>query len=133
VPTNASRLPDNSRRSRGGFPLTSLALMVTVLACLLVSADMDRWHKQYAWLVQQGRWSAIALFAAAGLFGGIVGLSHAMLARLGWRMWLIAPFSGALAGESGVLVLMAAGDVWKTILAISILFLTVILLRLSTD
>jgi hypothetical protein len=121
------------QRPKAGFPLASLALLVTVLACLLASADVDRWHKQYAWFAENGYWKLVAVFGAAGLFGGIVGLIYMFGGSAGWRTRRLAPFAGILAGATGLLILLAPGAMWRTILSVSILLTAVVLLRLDAD
>jgi hypothetical protein len=120
-------------KPKAGFPLASLALLVTVLACLLASADVDRWHKQYAWFAENGYWKLVAVFGAAGVFGGIVGLIYMFGSSAGWRTRKIAPFTGVLAGGTGLLILLAPGAMWRTILSVSILLTAVVLLRLDAD
>ena len=121
------------QRPKAGFPLASLALLVTVLACLLASADIDRWHKQYAWFAENGPWRLVAIFGAAGVFGGFVGFVYMFGGHVGWRARKTAPLTGILAGATGVLILLAPGAMWRTILAVSILLTTVVLLRLDAD
>jgi hypothetical protein len=118
-------------KSRTGFPLASLALLVTVFACLLASADIKQFQKQYTWFVENGIWKLVAIFGAAGLFGGIIGLIYMFVG--GWRDRKLAPFTGFLAGLTGVLILLAPGAIWRTILSISVLLTAVVLLRLDAD
>jgi hypothetical protein len=131
--TRARQSPEPDDRTNPGFPLASIALLVTALACLLVCADVARFRAQYAILSASGVWQPITLFGVAGIFGGIVGLVY--MFRRSWdrRTWATAPTMGILAGEAGALVLLAPGALWRTILAISILLMTVILIRLDTD
>ena len=121
------------QRPRAGFPLASLALLVTVLACLLASADVDQWRKQYAWFVENGLWKLVAIFGAAGVFGGIVGVIYMFSGSAGWRTRRLAPFTGVLAGAMGLLILLAPGEMWRTILSVSILLTAAVLLRLDVD
>ena len=121
------------QRPRAGFPLASLALLVTVLACVLASADVDRWHKQWRWFSENGVWRLVAIFGAAGVFGGFVGFVYMLGGSAGWRGRKTAPLAGLLAGAAGVLILLAPGAIWRTILAVTILLTTVVLIRLDTD
>ena len=70
-----------SAEAKGRFSAGLASALVTVLACLLASADVDRWHKQYAWFAENGYWKLVAVFAAAGIFGGIVGLIYMFAGR----------------------------------------------------
>lgn len=116
-----------------GFPLASLALLMTAFACLLACVDIDRWHKQYDALSAAGPWRLALVFGGAGVFGGIIGLFFALLRRSSWRTTLLAPFVGIVAGEIGISILLAPGAVWRTILAVLVLLVSVILLRLDAD
>src|SRR5215216_3274869 len=89
-------------RSAAGFPIAALALLITTCACLLASADMKRWHEQYRALSADGSWSLVILVGAAGLIGGFVGLISLFFARTSWRIRLLAPLAGILAGETGL-------------------------------
>lgn len=120
-------------RPQTGFPLASLALLVTVFACVLASADIDRLSKQLVWFDEHGNWRLIALVGAASVFGGLIGFIYMFGGIAGWRGRKMAPLAGLLAGAAGVLILLAPGAVWRTILAVSVLLTTVILIRIDTD
>jgi len=120
-------------RLRAGFPLASLALLVTVLACLLASADIELWRQQQASLVAEGHWRLVVLFVAAGAFGGLVGVVYSFVGATGWRARLMAPLSGIVAGSAGLLILLAPGPLWKTVVAVSILLVAAVLFRLDAD
>jgi hypothetical protein len=123
----------NHERTRGSFPLASLGLLMTVFAAALACTDLDRWEQQYVWLSQNWPWRLVALFGGIGLFGGLIGLAHVFFSSATGRARWIAPFAGVLAGQLGVLILVAPGPMWRTLFAISVLLGTTILLRLGTD
>lgn len=121
------------RHASSGFPLASLALLMTAFACLLACVDIDRWHKQYDAMYAADPWRLVLVFGGAGIFGGIIGLFFALLRRSSWKTAFFAPFVGIVAGEIGVSILLAPGAVWRTIIAVTVLLVTVILLRLDAD
>ena len=71
--------------------------------------------------------------AAAGLIGGFVGLISLIFSRTSWRVRLLAPPAGILAGETGLFILMAPGPVWRTIFVVGILLGAAIVFRLDAD
>jgi hypothetical protein len=130
----------------GGFSLASLALLITVVATMLASADVELWKKQYVWLSDQrplmplawmwifiGVQPALLLFGGAVLFGGLIGLVHWFLDGFRRRTLLVAPLSGALAGCIGMLILVAPGPFWRSLSAIVVLLMTANLLRLGAE
>lgn len=119
-------------KTRGGFPLASLALLITVFACLFASADINQMRKQYEWFAENGIWKLVAVFGMAGIFGSFIGLTY-MVVGGGWRDRKLAPVTGFLAGVTGLFLLLAPGAMWRTILSISVLLTTVVLLRLDAD
>ncbi len=96
------------------------------------SADIKQWQKQYAWFAENGIWKLVAAFGVAGLFGGTIGLIYMFVGGT-WRDRKLAPLTGFLAGVIGVLILLAPGAIWRTILSISVLLTAVVLLRLDAD
>jgi hypothetical protein len=68
-----------------------------------------------------------------GLFGGLIGLAHVFFSPAAGRARWIAPFAGILAGQLGVLILVAPGPMWRTLFAITVLLGTTILLRLGAE
>ena len=122
-----------AQRSQGGFPIASLGLLITVFACLLVCADTARWHEQYRLLTASGPWWLAILVATAAIVGGIIGFVRAIVSRSGWRMRVMAPIAGILAGEVALFVLLAPGPVWRTIFAIAVLIGASVLFRLDAD
>jgi hypothetical protein len=118
---------------KSSFPFAALALLVTAFASLLVCADGDRWQQQYGWLSQQWPWRMLAVFGGAALFGGFIGLGYMLFSRASWRVRLMAPVAGILAGEIGILLLVAPGPIWRTIFAVSILVGTAVLFRLGAE
>jgi hypothetical protein len=127
-------VPKSEQHSRrGSFPLASLALLVTVFAAALACTDLGRWNRQYAWLSEHWPWRLVALLGGVGLFGGLIGIAHLFLAGVKGRARWIAPIAGVLAGEVGVLILVAPGPIWRTLFAISVMLGTTILLRLGAE
>jgi hypothetical protein len=122
-----------SQRLQSGFPISALGLLVTVFACLLVCADFPRWHEQYRALTANGSWWLVALVAVAGVVGAVIGLVRAIVSRSGWRMRLLAPVGGMLAGEAALFILIAPGPVWRTIFAITVLLGAAVLFRIDAD
>jgi hypothetical protein len=118
---------------KSSFPFAALALLITVFAALLVCADVERWRQEYAWLTRNSPWPLVALFGGASLFGGLIGAGYMFVSRASWRARLMAPLAGILAGEIGVLLLVAPGPIWRTIFAVSILVGTAILFRLGAE
>ena len=121
------------QRTTAGFPIASLALLITTCACLLASADMKRWHEQCLALSANGSWWLVILVATAGLIGGFVGLISLFFSRISWRVRLLAPPAGVLAGEAGLFILLAPGPVWRTLFAVGILLAAAIIFRLDAD
>jgi hypothetical protein len=117
---------------KSGFPLASLALLITVFAALLVCADVDRWNEQYAWMTEKP-WRAFAIFGGAALVGALIGVIFMFVTTLRWRARLLAPLAGIFAGELGVLILVAPGPIWRTIFAVGVLISTAIVFRLGAE
>ena len=130
---NDSAPRHSARRIRSGYPLASLALLVTMLACLLASADVDRWREQYLWLKEDWPWRIVALFGGAGLFGGLIGSAYVFVSSSSWRTGLLASLAGILAGMIGVLILVAPGPMWRTIFAVGVLLITAVFFRLDAE
>lgn len=118
---------------KSSFPIAALALLVTVFAALLVCVDVDRWREQYSWLSQDWPWRMVGVFGGAALFGGLIGVGYMFVSRASWRVRLMAPLAGILAGEIGILLLIAPGPIWRTIFAVSILVGTAVLFRLGAE
>ena len=126
-------IQDDAGRSRGGFSLSSLALLVTVVAASFACLDLNRWNENYGWLSQNWPWRLVALLGLTGLFGGMLGVIHLFfLASSGRARW-IAPLAGILAGQLGALILVAPGPIWRTLFAISVLLVTTVLLRAGAE
>jgi uncharacterized membrane protein HdeD (DUF308 family) len=122
-----------SPQPAAGFPIASLALLITTCACLLASADIKRLHEQYQELSANDSWWFIILVGVAGLVGGFVGLIALFFSRTSWRVQMLAPPAGILAGETGLFILLAPGPVWRTTFAVCILLAAAILFRLDAD
>jgi hypothetical protein len=123
----------NSAATRAGFPIASLALLVTVLAAALACTDLDRLQKQYVWLSINWPWRLVALLGGAGLFGGLIGVVQLFLSGARGRARWIAPLAGILAGWVGVVILLAPGPMWRTLFAIGVLLGATILFRLGAE
>jgi hypothetical protein len=125
--------PPAAGRARSSFPLASLALLITVFAAALACTDVNRWQQQYVWLSQDWPWRLVALLGGVGLFGGVIGVAHVVVSAARGRARWIAPLAGVLAGQVGVLILVAPGPIWRTLFAISVLLATTIVLRLGAE
>lgn len=130
---NRSELGSDLRGSRGSFPLASLALLVTVLAAALACTDLARLHEQYEWLKVSWPWRLVSLLGAAGLFGGLIGVGQLFLSGARGRARWIAPLAGVLAGQVGVLILLAPGPMWRTLFAIGVLLTATVVFRLGAE
>jgi hypothetical protein len=84
-------------------------------------------------LTASGPWWLALLIAVAGILGGIIGLVRALISRASWRMWVLAPLGGIVAGEVALFVLLAPGPVWRTIFATAVLIGASVLFRLDAD
>jgi hypothetical protein len=131
-PTDSNAKPA-AQRIASGFPIASLALVITTCACLLASADIKRLQEQYRELSANGSWWFIILVGAAGLIGGVVGFVSLFISRTSWRVRLFALPAGIVAGETGLVILLAPGPIWRTMFAIVILLGAAILFRLDAD
>ena len=119
--------------TRGSFPFASLALLVTVLAAALACTDLDRLQVQYAWLSVSWPWRLVALLGSAGVFGGLIGVGQMLLSGARGRARWVAPLAGMLAGQVGVVLLLAPGPMWRTLFAIGVLLAATILFRLGAE
>jgi len=120
-------------RAKTGYPLASLALLITALACLLSCVDVDQLRAQLAWVAENGISEAVPFVAFAGIFGGIVGIVYLFASGFSWRKCLVAPLAGVLAGELGLMILVAPGPMWRTIFAIGILLVSAVIFRLGAE
>jgi hypothetical protein len=118
---------------KASFPLASLALFVTVVACLLACTDAQRLQQQFQALTARSPWPAVFVFGGATLFGGAIGLMYLIAGRGTWRARLIAPLAGIFAGVVGALVLIAPGPIWRTTFAVGVLLGAAILFRLGAE
>jgi hypothetical protein len=130
---NRSEFGSDLPGSRGSFPLASLALLVTVLAAALACTDLDRLQQQYEWLKVWWPWRVVLLLGAAGVFGGIIGVAQLFLSGARGRARWVAPLAGVLAGQVGVLILLAPGPLWRTLFAIGVLLTATVLFRLGAE
>jgi hypothetical protein len=119
--------------ARGGFPIASLALLVTVLAAALACTDFQRLRAQYEWLSVSWPLRLVAVLGSAGLFGGVIGVTQMFLSGARGRARWVAPLAGVLAGQVGVLILLAPGPLWRTLFAIGVLLAATILFRLGAE
>src|SRR5262245_2384773 len=97
------------RRLRAGFPLASLVLLVTAFACLFASTNVELWREQLVWLKEDWPWRVVALFGGAAFVGLLIGCRYLFVGGVSWRTRLLAPLAGIMAGEIGVLILVAPG------------------------
>ena len=133
MPTEAISTRKNEQRTRTGFPLASLVLLLTVCASLLVCIDIDRCRQQITTLSLSGNWASAIIFGGAAIVGALVGLIFAILRRLR----LAFDFTGSdhrhRRGRGRRLILVAPTAFWRTILSVVILLTTVIVLRSGAD
>jgi hypothetical protein len=115
------------------FPIASLALLITGLASLLASTDIDRWGEQYAWLSKDWPWRVIGLFGGAAIFGALIGAGFMFTSKTSWRIRPLLPLAGILAAEIGVLILVSPGPIWRTIVAVLVLICTATLFRMGAE
>jgi hypothetical protein len=128
-----TNVQNENGRTRGGFALSSLGLLVTVFAAVFASLDLERWSEQYVWLSQKWPWRLVTLFGVAGLLGGLIGVVHCFfLASSGRARW-VAPLAGMLAGLIGAVILVAPGPIWRTLFAMSVLLVAAVLVRVGAD
>jgi hypothetical protein len=118
---------------KANFPLASLALGVTVVACMLACTDAERLAAQLQALTAASPWPAVFVFCGAALLGGIIGLLYLIAGRGTWRSRLLAPPAGMFAGEVGVLILIAPGPIWRTTFAVGVLLAAAVLFRLGAE
>jgi hypothetical protein len=118
---------------KSNFPLASLALFVTVVACLLACTDVDRLQTQFYLLTARGPMPAVLTFGGGALFGGLIGLIYLIAGRGSWRARLLSPLAGLFAGVIGVLILLAPGPVWRTTFAVGVLLGAAVLFRLGAE
>ncbi len=125
--------PSAASTPRGGFSLASLVLLVTVLGVLLASADFRRGREEVVSLVIDGPWRLVALVVGAAIVGCLIGLIHMFVNGFSWRMLILSPFSGALAAELGLMILVAPGSPLQSLLAVVVVLGTTMLLRLDAE
>jgi hypothetical protein len=130
---NRSEIGSDLPRSRGSFPLASLALLVTVLAAALACTDLDRLQQQYEWLKVWWPWRLVLLLGGAGIFGAIIGVAQLFFSGVRGRARWVAPLAGVLAGQVGVLILLAPGPMWRTLFAIGVLLAATVVFRLGAE
>jgi hypothetical protein len=121
-----------SSRGKSGFPLASLALLITALGSLLACVDVRRLRDQIAWL-DTNLSEGVAWIAATGIFGAVVGFVYLFASGFTWRKLFVAPLAGVVAGELGLMIMVAPGPMWRTIFAISILFVSAIIFRIGAE
>ena len=132
-PATTERSVRTRRRERGGFPLASLALLVSVFACLLACIDFGQLRKSLTQLRANNLGSLVAAVVAAGILGSVVGLGYLFGRRPSWKQRFLAPVAGIVAAEIGLMILLAPGAMWRTVFAICILLAAVALFRLNAD
>ena len=120
-------------RKGGGFSLASLALLVTACAVFLTAIDVDRCRQQLSRMWSTDSSFVIGIFFAAAIVGGLIGFFRLFFAPFNLRLLLFAPLAGCLVGVVAILVLIAPGPLWRSILAILLLLATVNTLRLGSE
>jgi hypothetical protein len=118
---------------RSNFPLASLALLVTVAACLLACTDAERLQMQFQMLTARGPLPAIFTFGGGALFGAFVGFVYLIAGRASWRARSLAPLAGLFAGMIGIMILLAPGPIWRTTFAVGVLLTAAVLFRLGAE
>ena len=118
---------------KSNFPLASLALFVTVVACLLACTDYERLYTQYHMLTARGSMPAVLTFGGGALFGGLIGFVYLIAGRGSWRARSLAPLAGLFAGVIGVLILLAPGPIWRTTFAVGVLIAAAVFFRLGAE
>lgn len=130
---NDSHTTPAASRLQSGYPLASLALLVTLLACVFACTDLEQWGRQYEWLKEDWPWRLVALFGGAGLFGGLIGSVYVFVLSSTWRSGLLALAAGIVAGMLGALILVAPGPIWRTLVAVCVLMGTAVVFRLDAE
>jgi hypothetical protein len=118
---------------KASFPLASLALLITGCAAFLACADVNRLREQHGWLSQDWPWRVVGLFGGAALFGAIIGSAFMFKSKARWRTRLLSPVVGVVAGQIGLLILVAPGPIWRTVFAVVVLLVTAILFRIGAE
>ena len=113
-------------RKGGGFSLASLALLVTACAVFLTAIDVDRCRQQLSRMWSTDSSFVIGIFIAAAIVGGLIGFFRLFFAPFNLRLLLFAPLVA-------ILVLIAPGPLWRSILAILLLLATVNIFRLGSE
>ena len=125
--------PLRAVRAKTAYPLASLALLITALACLLACVDVEQLRAHLAWVAENGWIEAVPFVTFAAIFGGVVGIIYLFASGFSWRKCLVAPLAGILAGELGLMILAAPGPMWRTIFAIGILLVSAVIFRLGAE
>ena len=120
-------------RMRGGFSLASLALFVTACAVFLTAIDVERCRRQLGQMWFDDSGLVMAMFVAAVIFGGLVGLARKFVSRFRWRMLVFAPLTGGLVGAAAGPILIAPGPLWRSLVAVGLLLATTNFLRLGAE
>jgi hypothetical protein len=120
-------------RIRGGFSLASLALFVTACAVFLTAIDVERCRRQLGQMWVNDSGMVVTMFVAAAIVGGVVGLARLLVSGFSWRMLVFAPLTGGLVGAAAVLILIAPGPLWRSLVAVGLLLATTNFLRLGAE
>jgi hypothetical protein len=116
-----------------GFPLASIALLTTVLAGLLACVDVERLHHQLAWLHAGGPWRIALFVGGAAVFGAIIAITILFATGFRWRLFFIATLVGIVAGQLGLLLLMAPAPIWRAIFAVGVLVISAVVFRAGAE
>ncbi|MFO0791307.1 MAG: hypothetical protein U0805_17750 [Pirellulales bacterium] len=84
----------------------------------------DLWNEPF-WL--------IALFAAAAVLGAFIGMISLGRRARSWWLFFVSPFIGMLAGEVSLVILLAPGALWRTVVAITVLLAAAICIKITAD
>jgi hypothetical protein len=123
----------NSIERSGGFSLSSLALLVTACAVFLTAIDIHFLSEQIERIWSREPLSLVLVFLGAALIGAIVGIVRLFVDGFSWRLLVFAPLVGCLVSVVAVLVLLAPGPLWRTLLAVGMLLAATNVLRLSAE
>jgi hypothetical protein len=122
---------DRSMDRSARYSLVSLALLVAVLGLLLSCIDVDRLREQYRQLINDRPWRLFVAIASAGVVGGLIGLTKALVARLRWRGLFAAVCCGGLAGQVALVLLFAPGPFGRSSISAGVFLAAILLLRLG--
>ena len=77
--------------------------------------------------------AALGLFGGAAIFGALIGAGFMFTSKTRWGARLLAPLAGILAAEVGVLILVAPGPFWRTVMGVVVLICTATVFRIGAE